>query len=110
MAGAAASQFGVPRRGAADRPPTPTVGRDAARGGLGLYLVARICGAHGWFTEHGRKVSWARVDHTRAEAPPEVWQAVPSPATDTPIAAAIADPSAACQGAPEWVGCGGAEL
>ena len=64
---------------AADRPPTPAVGRDAARGGLGLYLVARICGAHGWFTVDGRKVTWARVDHTRAEAPPEVWPAVPRP-------------------------------
>jgi anti-sigma regulatory factor (Ser/Thr protein kinase) len=62
---------------AADQPPTPAVDRDAAQGGLGLYLVARICGAHGWFTDDGRKVAWARVDRTRAEAPPAVRQAVP---------------------------------
>src|SRR3954467_2710391 len=32
---------------AADRPPTPAVGRAAAHGGLGLYLVAHRCGAPG---------------------------------------------------------------
>src|SRR4051794_33040385 len=33
---------------ATDRPPTPAVGRDAAEGGLGLYLVARLSAAQGW--------------------------------------------------------------
>jgi Histidine kinase-like ATPase domain len=44
-----------------DRPPTPAVGRDAAHGGLGLYLVARLCPAHGWIPRHGRKHVWAHV-------------------------------------------------
>jgi anti-sigma regulatory factor (Ser/Thr protein kinase) len=54
---------------AADRPPSLAVGRDAAHGGLGLYLVARLCGAYGWVTENGRKHVWGRIDWTRAEAP-----------------------------------------
>jgi anti-sigma regulatory factor (Ser/Thr protein kinase) len=53
---------------AADREPTPAVDRDPALGGLGLPLVATICAAHGWTVEGGRKVVWARVDYTRAEA------------------------------------------
>lgn len=52
------------------RPPTPAVGRDAARGGLGLYLVARVTGAHGWIDDGRRKTTWARIDYTRAEVPP----------------------------------------
>jgi serine phosphatase RsbU (regulator of sigma subunit)/anti-sigma regulatory factor (Ser/Thr protein kinase) len=48
---------------AGDEPPVPAVGRDAALGGLGLYLVAQMSGAHGWTEgEDGRKVVWARVD------------------------------------------------
>ena len=48
---------------AGDAPPMPAVGRDAALGGLGLYLVAQLSGAHGWNAgEDGRKVVWARVD------------------------------------------------
>jgi histidine kinase-like protein len=54
---------------AANRPPTPAVGRDAAQGGLGLYLVARLCGAYGWTVVGPRKHVWGRVDYTRAEAP-----------------------------------------
>jgi sigma-B regulation protein RsbU (phosphoserine phosphatase) len=53
---------------AVDRPPTPAVGRHAAHGGMGLYLVASICTAHGWFTERGRKHAWGCIDYTRAEA------------------------------------------
>src|SRR3954462_1139163 len=38
-------------------PPVPAVGRDAALGGLGLYLVAKLAGAHGWSVDaDGRKV------------------------------------------------------
>ena len=48
-----------------DTPPVPAVDRDAALGGLGLYLVAQICAAHGWTADdEGRKVVWARVDFT----------------------------------------------
>jgi hypothetical protein len=46
---------------AGDRPPTPAMGRDAAHGGLGLYLVARLCPAHGWIPRNGRKHVWAHV-------------------------------------------------
>ncbi|TQN44033.1 anti-sigma regulatory factor (Ser/Thr protein kinase) [Blastococcus colisei] len=49
---------------AVDRPPVPAVGRDAAEGGLGLYLVARLCAAHGWTAENDRKHVWARIDYT----------------------------------------------
>jgi hypothetical protein len=49
---------------AADRPPTAAVGRDAAQGGLGLYLIAHLCTAYGWMAEHDRKHVWARIDHT----------------------------------------------
>ncbi len=52
---------------AADRPPSPAIGRDPARGGLGLPLVARLCDAHGWATDGHRKTVWARIDHTRTE-------------------------------------------
>jgi anti-sigma regulatory factor (Ser/Thr protein kinase) len=48
--------------GARSRPPTPAVGRDAAEGGLGLYLVAHLSGAHGWTVRGGRKHVWARID------------------------------------------------
>jgi signal transduction histidine kinase len=47
--------------------PTPAVDRDAALGGLGLYLVARLSSAHGWAPTHGgRKVVWAQVEGSRA--------------------------------------------
>jgi anti-sigma regulatory factor (Ser/Thr protein kinase) len=48
--------------GAVDRPPTPAVGRDAAEGGLGLYLVARLAAAQGWTVRGPRKHVWALVD------------------------------------------------
>jgi signal transduction histidine kinase len=48
--------------GAGDTPPTPAIDRDAALGGLGLYLVARLSRAHGWTpTGTGRKLVWAHV-------------------------------------------------
>jgi hypothetical protein len=52
---------------AAARPPYPAVGRDAAEGGLGLYMVARICGAHGWAAEGDCKIVWARIDFIHAQ-------------------------------------------
>jgi signal transduction histidine kinase len=48
---------------AADRPPAPAVGRDAADGGLGLYLVARLSAAHGWDIHGDHKIAWCRVDY-----------------------------------------------
>jgi hypothetical protein len=68
---------------AIETPPTPAVDRDAADGGLGLYLVARVCGAHGWTVEGFRKVVWVRIDDTRTEAPREVVAAVPHPRLQT---------------------------
>jgi Stage II sporulation protein E (SpoIIE)/Histidine kinase-like ATPase domain len=60
-------------------PPVPAVDRDAALGGLGLYLVAQMSGAHGWTAEDdGRKVVWARVDFTGEAAPPH--DPIPAPA------------------------------
>jgi anti-sigma regulatory factor (Ser/Thr protein kinase) len=47
---------------AAERPPLPAVDRDPADGGMGLYLVARLCGAHGWTVDEGRKHVWACVE------------------------------------------------
>ena len=47
---------------AADRPPSPAHDRDPAQGGLGLPLVARISGAHGWQITADRKYVWARID------------------------------------------------
>jgi anti-sigma regulatory factor (Ser/Thr protein kinase) len=52
-----------------DRPPEVAVGRDAAQGGLGLYMVAGLCGAYGWTRVDGRKHVWARIDYTRTEPP-----------------------------------------
>lgn len=49
---------------AVDRPPIPAVDRDPARGGLGLYLVARLSAAHGWWSHGGRKHVWALVGGT----------------------------------------------
>jgi two-component sensor histidine kinase len=51
---------------AVDRPPTPAINRDAAQGGLGLYLVAQMCCSHGWMVDEQRKHVWARFDHTGA--------------------------------------------
>lgn len=59
--------------------PAPAVDRDAAQGGLGLYVVARVCGAHGWYLAGERKTVWARLDHSRAEAPADVVAALPKP-------------------------------
>jgi histidine kinase-like protein len=47
---------------AVDRPPVPAVDRDPADGGLGLYLIARLCPAHGWIIDDGRKHVWACVE------------------------------------------------
>jgi anti-sigma regulatory factor (Ser/Thr protein kinase) len=40
-------------------PPTPAVDRDPSQGGLGLYLIASLATAHGWFVEGDAKTVWA---------------------------------------------------
>jgi signal transduction histidine kinase len=64
---------------AVDQPPTPAVGRDAAYGGMGLYLIASICTAHGWFVERGRKHAWGCIDFTRVEARDTQLRSTPGP-------------------------------
>ncbi|MFD2090879.1 ATP-binding protein [Blastococcus deserti] len=44
---------------AATVPPSPAVGRDPSEGGLGLYLIAEMATAHGWYVQNGHKHVWA---------------------------------------------------
>jgi len=44
---------------AAASPPSPAVGRDPSGGGLGLYLIAEMSTAHGWYVSRGYKHVWA---------------------------------------------------
>jgi anti-sigma regulatory factor (Ser/Thr protein kinase) len=44
---------------AAEQPPTPAVGRDPSQGGLGLYLIAELSSAHGWYVQDDAKHVWA---------------------------------------------------
>ncbi|WP_456586074.1 ATP-binding protein [Blastococcus sp. SYSU DS0973] len=46
----------------ADVAPTPAQGRDPGLGGFGLYLVADLSVAHGWFADPGMKTAWAVID------------------------------------------------
>jgi signal transduction histidine kinase len=64
---------------AVEQPPTPAVGRDAALGGMGLYLVASICTAHGWLIDRDRKHAWGCIDYTRVEARDTAPPSVPAP-------------------------------
>jgi anti-sigma regulatory factor (Ser/Thr protein kinase) len=50
-----------------DTMPAPAVGRDPAKGGLGLYLVARLSVAHGWYVDDGSKHVWACLPTTIEE-------------------------------------------
>jgi serine phosphatase RsbU (regulator of sigma subunit) len=56
---------------AGDTPPAPAIDRDAALGGLGLYLVARLSSAHGWAPAAGGKVVWAQVENSGPPAATE---------------------------------------
>jgi anti-sigma regulatory factor (Ser/Thr protein kinase) len=44
---------------ATTEPPAPAVGRDPSEGGLGLYLIAELATAHGWYVGNGAKHVWA---------------------------------------------------
>ena len=44
---------------AAASPPAPAVGRDPSEGGLGLYLIAEMATAHGYYVDNGYKHVWA---------------------------------------------------
>jgi anti-sigma regulatory factor (Ser/Thr protein kinase) len=44
---------------ATTEPPAPAVGRDPSEGGLGLYLIAELATAHGWYVHDGAKHVWA---------------------------------------------------
>jgi anti-sigma regulatory factor (Ser/Thr protein kinase) len=44
---------------AVSSPPSPAVGRDPSEGGLGLYLIAEMSTAHGWYVSDGHKYVWA---------------------------------------------------
>jgi serine phosphatase RsbU (regulator of sigma subunit)/anti-sigma regulatory factor (Ser/Thr protein kinase) len=64
---------------AGDTPPAPAIDRDAALGGLGLYLVARLSSAHGWApAAAGGKVVWAQVENSGPPAATEEPAARPS--------------------------------
>src|SRR4051794_952451 len=54
---------------AADRPPIPARGRDAAAGGMGLPLVARLAAAHGWTVYEDRKHVWALIEAVPVSRP-----------------------------------------
>jgi len=43
-------------------PPQPAQGRDPTLGGFGLYLVADLSAAHGWWLDRGAKSVWAVLD------------------------------------------------
>ena len=50
--------------------PAPAVGRDPAKGGMGLYLVARLSVAHGWYVDEDCKHVWACLPSTVDERQP----------------------------------------
>lgn len=62
---------------AIELPPAPADDRDAADGGMGLPLVARLSAAHGWTVDGERKHVWARID--TATLPPPAERRLPAP-------------------------------
>src|SRR4051794_34563333 len=69
---------------AADRPPIPARGRDAADGGMGLPLVARLAAAHGWTVYEDRKHVWALIEAVPVSWPPNGGAAPPPPDAPPP--------------------------
>ena len=52
--------------------PAPAIGRDPAKGGLGLHMVARLSVAHGWYVDGGAKHVWACLPTTVGDRRPAV--------------------------------------
>ncbi|HEX2902511.1 MAG TPA: ATP-binding protein [Jatrophihabitans sp.] len=46
---------------AVESAPIPAINRDAAQGGMGLYLVARLGNGHGWTVDGDHKIAWVQV-------------------------------------------------
>jgi len=69
---------------AADRPPALARGRDAAAGGMGLPLVARLSAAHSWTMRGDRKHVWARIDAAPEPGPSHGGMAPTNEATPPP--------------------------
>ena len=55
---------------APDAMPSLAVDRDPAQGGLGLYLVARLSAAHGWYEDEGCKHVWACLPASTVDREP----------------------------------------
>ena len=56
--------------GAPEAAPAPAVDRDPAQGGLGLYLIARLSVAHGWYVDGGCKHVWACLPSSAGDRTP----------------------------------------
>jgi hypothetical protein len=52
---------------AVESAPIPAIDRDAAQGGMGLYLVARLGNGHGWTVEDDHKIAWVRVSYAGSD-------------------------------------------
>ena len=63
-----APSWAAPRVGVLSRSYRAAIGRDAALGGMGLHLVARLSCAYGWAVDGDRKVVWALIAY-RLPAP-----------------------------------------
>jgi anti-sigma regulatory factor (Ser/Thr protein kinase) len=55
-----------------DTLPNPAVDRDPSQGGMGLYLVARLAVAHGWYVDDGCKHVWACLPTSTGDPAPAV--------------------------------------
>jgi anti-sigma regulatory factor (Ser/Thr protein kinase) len=72
------------------RPPTPAIGRDAALGGMGLHLVARLSRAHGWNLDGDHKTVWAHIAY-RTPPPAQRIRAATTRARDLAAGLAVTE-------------------